>query len=84
VPSLVPLLRRYVKCILRDMKGADVRRLRRRLRLTQAELAARVGVHKLTVSRWESGRGGVPEPTARLLALLAATVPTPTRKRGRR
>ena len=65
------------------MTGTGVQRLRRKLGLTQAELAARVGVHKLTVSRWECDRVRVSEPMARLLRLLATTVPT-TPKGGRR
>ena len=65
------------------MTGAEVRRLRRRLELTQAQLAARLGVHKLTVSRWERGQVRVTEPMSRLLRLLATAVPT-TPKGGRR
>ena len=64
------------------MTGTDVQRLRWKLGLTQAELAARLGVHALTVSRWERGQVRVTEPMARLLRLLA-TVPT-TPKGGRR
>jgi DNA-binding transcriptional regulator YiaG len=67
----------------RGMTGTEVKRLRRRLGLTQAGLAARVGVHKLTVARWEWGDVRVTEPMARLLKLLATTVPT-TPKGGRR
>jgi transcriptional regulator with XRE-family HTH domain len=63
------------------MTGATIRRLRRRLGLTQAALAARVGVHPLTVSRWECDRVAVPEPTARLLRLLATTPPTKGHRR---
>jgi DNA-binding transcriptional regulator YiaG len=54
------------------MTSADVQRLRRRLGVTQVELAARLGVHPLTVSRWERGQVRVTEPMARLLKLLAA------------
>jgi len=64
------------------MTGKDVQRLRRRLGLTQTQLAARLGVHTLTVSRWECDRVRVTEPMARLLRLVA-TAPT-TRKGGRR
>lgn len=42
------------------MKATDsdelVRNLRRRLGLTQAKLAARLGVSWLTISRWENGK----------------------------
>ena len=36
--------------------GARIRRRRRELGLTQAELAARIGVASITVMRWELGR----------------------------
>ena len=62
------------------MTGTDVQRLRRRLGLTQAALARKLGVHTLTVSRWECDRVQVTEPMARLLRLLA-TMPT-TKKKG--
>jgi DNA-binding transcriptional regulator YiaG len=64
------------------MTSADVKRLRRRLGLTQRALAARLGVHQLTVSRWECDRVRVTEPMARLLRLLVTTAPTT--KGGRR
>jgi transcriptional regulator with XRE-family HTH domain len=41
----------------------QVRRLRKSLGYTQAELAALLGVHKLTVSAWEIGRRNVSRPT---------------------
>ena len=50
----------------------DIRSLRRRASLTQVELAEFVGVHPMTVSKWERG---VLRPTphqARLLAALSA------------
>ncbi len=44
-----------------DGLGRDVRRGRRRLRLTQAQLAERVGIHQTWISEIELGRGpGVP------------------------
>jgi transcriptional regulator with XRE-family HTH domain len=47
-----------------DVLGKAVRSERRRLRLTQAELAARVGVHQSWISRIEIGLGhGVPLET---------------------
>jgi transcriptional regulator with XRE-family HTH domain len=48
----------------------EVRRLRLHLGLTQLTLAERIGVHPLTVSRWERGVVHIPEPTAQLLRLL--------------
>jgi DNA-binding transcriptional regulator YiaG len=47
--------------------GAEVRRIRHGLQLTQAALARELGVTRVTVVRWESGVYAIPEPTARLL-----------------
>ena len=44
-----------------------MRRIRKRLRLTQADLARALGVTRVTVARWETGVYAIPEPTARLL-----------------
>jgi len=53
------------------MKGSEVRRIRRGLGLTQAGLAKLVGVHWVTVNRWENEKTSIPEPTAKLIRLLA-------------
>ena len=66
-----------------DVNGAEVRRARTRLGLKQTELAARVGVHPITVSRWERDEVRIPEPTARLLRLLGASAATKPRRRRR-
>ena len=52
------------------MTPAYLRRLRRRLRLTQDELAARLGVTKNTVARWERGELGMRLSTERLILLV--------------
>ncbi len=39
------------------MKAPATAALRRSLGLTQADLAALVGVHPMTVSKWEAHRG---------------------------
>ena len=65
------------------MTGTELRRLRRRLGLTQRELAAKVGVTTTSLARWERDEVRITEPMARLLRLLATTVPT-TPKGGRR
>jgi putative transcriptional regulator len=44
----------------------DVRRLRERLGLTQAEFAQRFGLSRRTVEQWEQGRA-VPDRPARIL-----------------
>ncbi len=43
------------------MKGEEIKALRLRLGLTQTELAAEIGVHQVTVARWETG-GITPMP----------------------
>ncbi len=53
------------------MTGSEVRRVRRQLGLTQGEFAERIGVHLVTVSRWERGEMGIRESAARLIRLLA-------------
>ncbi len=63
------------------MNANEIKRARRRLSLSQVELAEKLGVHPMTVSRWERGVVAMPEPTARLLALLVDMTGKPTRKR---
>lgn len=54
------------------MTGKDVQRLRKRLGLTQAELAQRIGVTRVSVWRWEAETHGIRESAARLLLTLVA------------
>ena len=54
-----------------DNLGREVRPARRRLRLSQAELGRRVGVHQTTISRIEAGRGAA-VPLALWVALGVA------------
>ncbi len=66
------------------MTGSEVRRIRKRLGLTQAQLAERVGVTASSVARWEQGVLGIRESAARLLRLLAkADRPAERRRKGR-
>ena len=44
------------------MKAEDLKRLRERLDITQAELARRLKVDVMTVSRWERGVIEIPGP----------------------
>lgn len=62
------------------MTGAAVRRIRKRLRLTQVQLAAQLGVTENTLRRWELGYVGVSDPVARLIRFVVAA----ERKRGGR
>jgi molybdopterin-binding protein len=57
----------------------DVAALRRRARLTQAALAELVGVHTMTVSKWERG---VLRPSAHQAGLLRALAAPPGRGGG--
>jgi len=54
------------------MTGKEVRAIRQRLRLTQSELADKVGVTRNTVTRWEIGLLGIRESAARLLKRLVS------------
>ena len=54
------------------MTPEALRQLRRRLRLSQAKLAALVGVAPNTVARWERGELGMKPTTARLIQLVTA------------
>ncbi len=60
------------------MKGSILRRHRMRLGHTQAALAKRLGVHVITLSRWETGARVIPKTIAQLVQLLQ-----PIGKRGR-
>jgi transcriptional regulator with XRE-family HTH domain len=57
--------------------GRTLKRARKALRLTQVELAKRLGVAGNTVARWERGEVTIPEPVAKLVRLIA-----PARKGG--
>ncbi len=61
------------------MTGAQLRRLRKRLAWTQAQLAEALGVTRNTVARWERGELGM-RSTADRLARLIATQHTPNRR----
>ena len=54
-------------------------RLRNGLGLTQAQAAERLGVHRVTVARWEAGMRAIPEPTARLWTRIAQDERKPQR-----
>ena len=53
------------------MTGQELRRRREALGLSQAQLAALVGVHANTVARWERGEVRIPHPGMLDLALEA-------------
>jgi transcriptional regulator with XRE-family HTH domain len=49
------------------VKPAELQRIREALGLTQAQLADEIGVHRVTVAKWETGDRTIPEPVARLV-----------------
>ena len=54
------------------MTGKELKRIRTRLRLTQPELAERIGVHWNSVARWERDEVPIREAMARLIRTIAA------------
>ena len=54
-----------------DLRGEQVRFLRKEMNLTQSELAALVNVSAQTVARWEKNQTDVPGPVNVLLRLIA-------------
>jgi HTH-type transcriptional regulator / antitoxin MqsA len=68
--------RRYTEAqaaLLRAVKGdvgGEIRRIRKNLKLTQAQLADAFGVGKVAFSRYERGETRPPAPLVKLLKLL--------------
>ena len=50
--------------------GDQLREIRKRLGLSQAEFGRRLGAHGNSVARWERDEMRIPEPAARLACLL--------------
>lgn len=48
------------------MTGAQLTRIRHRLKMSQPAFAAALGTTAITVSRWETGRQTITPPTAML------------------
>ena len=65
------------------MTGKALRAARSRLKLTQEELAKRLGVQKNTVWRWENEQRRIPEPVAKLLEFLRKEEQTTPGKKQR-
>jgi len=61
--------------------GTELRGLRRRLELTQADFAAQVGVHANTLARYERDEIMIPEPVARLARMLAGKAEKKARRK---
>jgi transcriptional regulator with XRE-family HTH domain len=54
------------------MNGKQLRSLRRKLELTQKQLAEKLAVSSNTVARWERDEVPIREPIARLIRMTAA------------
>jgi DNA-binding transcriptional regulator YiaG len=65
----------------RTFSPADVRRLRKRLRLTLAQFAELVHVHWNTVAKWERGELGMRPSTAELIRRVATETKPRAQKR---
>jgi transcriptional regulator with XRE-family HTH domain len=53
------------------MDGPELKRIRKRLKLTQAQFAEQIGIAPNSLARLENGERAITEPTARLIRLLA-------------
>jgi transcriptional regulator with XRE-family HTH domain len=63
--------------------GQELRALRLRLRMSQEELARKMGKHRNTIVAWENGRSpiGITEALALRMIDLDARAATPKRRR---
>jgi transcriptional regulator with XRE-family HTH domain len=59
------------------MDNTQLRRIRKRLKLTQAQFAERIGIAPNSLARLERGERAITEPLARLIRLLAAPAARP-------
>jgi transcriptional regulator with XRE-family HTH domain len=55
------------------MSPKEAKRIRKKLGLTQVELAKKLGLHFMTISKWERGAEPIMKQTALVLKLLAKT-----------
>lgn len=53
------------------MTPAALRKLRKRLKFSQAEMAEELGVNQTTIHRWERGERPITGPARRLLEQMA-------------
>jgi DNA-binding transcriptional regulator YiaG len=65
------------------MTPDEVRRARKALELSQSKFAALLGVHLVTVKKWETGAQGLRGTSVRLIRLLVAQQTARPKKRRR-
>ena len=61
------------------MTGAELRNVRHRLALTQQQLGEKLGVHRVTIAKWEAS--AAPIPRAIMLAVAGLAPPLASRAR---
>jgi DNA-binding transcriptional regulator YiaG len=54
-----------------SIRPEEIRAIRRRMGLSQKQLAARLGVARATIWRWETGVNAIEPLSAKLLEILA-------------
>ena len=57
----------YPQDTVRDVSPDEIKQIRASLQLTQQALADLLGVDRVAVARWETGRRNISAPTERLL-----------------
>ena len=58
------------RAVMRPLPATQLRQLRAKLRLTQAQLAEQLGVTRNTVNRWEMGLHPIPVWATKLIRLI--------------
>ena len=64
------IMPRRIRYEIPELTGEDLRAIRQTLRLTQEQLAEALGLHRVTISYYESGRLVIPNKIARLARRL--------------
>ena len=59
-------------CYSQPVDPSNLRRIRDLLRLSQQQLADQLGVHRLTLVRWEAGDHRIPKSVAMVLTRIVA------------
>lgn len=71
----------YTPCIVLIVLGRELRIIREKLRLTQAEIADRLGVSPNTVARWERDEVRITPPMEKLIRLISKMKSKPEGRR---